>query len=36
MRNLRAIWETIYLLLIPGMRRSIKKGMAEPLVSRHT
>ena len=26
-----AIQETLYLLSIPGMRESIKKGMAEPL-----
>lgn len=26
-----AIQETLYLLAIPGMRESIKKGMAEPL-----
>ena len=26
-----AIQETLYLLSIPGMRDSIKKGMAEPL-----
>lgn len=28
----QAIQETLYLLSIPGMRASIKKGMAEPLV----
>jgi antitoxin YefM len=28
----QAIQETLYLLSIPGMRESIKKGMAEPLV----
>ena len=27
----RAIQETLYLLSVPGMRRSVKKGMAEPL-----
>ena len=27
----QAIQETLYLLAIPGMRESIKKGMAEPL-----
>ena len=27
----QAIQETLYLLSIPGMRESIKKGMAEPL-----
>jgi prevent-host-death family protein len=27
----QAIQETLYLLSIPGMRKSIKKGMAEPL-----
>ena len=27
----RSIQETIYLLSIPGMRESIRKGMAEPL-----
>lgn len=26
-----AIQETLYLLSLPGMRESIKKGMAEPL-----
>lgn len=26
-----AIQETLYLLSVPGMRASIKKGMAEPL-----
>jgi antitoxin YefM len=26
-----AIQETLYLLAIPGMRESIRKGMAEPL-----
>ena len=26
-----AIQETLYLLAVPGMRESIKKGMAEPL-----
>lgn len=26
-----AIQETLYLMSIPGMRESIKKGMAEPL-----
>jgi antitoxin YefM len=28
----RSIQETLYLLSIPGMRESIRKGMAEPLV----
>ncbi|MFT0849213.1 type II toxin-antitoxin system Phd/YefM family antitoxin [Achromobacter sp. F4_2707] len=28
-----AIQETLYLVSIPGMRDSIKKGMAEPLES---
>ena len=27
----RAIQETLYLLSVPGMRESIKQGMAEPL-----
>lgn len=27
----RSIQETLYLLSIPGMRESIRKGMAEPL-----
>jgi prevent-host-death family protein len=27
----QAIQETLYLLSVPGMRASIKKGMAEPL-----
>jgi len=27
----RSIQETLYLLTIPGMRESIRKGMAEPL-----
>ena len=27
----QAIQETLYLLSIPGMRESIRKGMAEPL-----
>jgi prevent-host-death family protein len=27
----QAIQETLYLLAIPGMRESIKQGMAEPL-----
>jgi antitoxin YefM len=27
----QAIQETLYLLALPGMRESIKKGMAEPL-----
>lgn len=27
----RAIEETLYLLSVPGMRESIKEGMAEPL-----
>lgn len=26
-----AIQETLYLLAVPGMRESIKQGMAEPL-----
>jgi antitoxin YefM len=26
-----AIQETLYLLVVPGMRESIKEGMAEPL-----
>ena len=26
-----ALQETLYLLAVPGMRESIKKGMAEPL-----
>lgn len=26
-----AIQETLYLLSVPGMRESVKKGMAEPL-----
>ena len=29
----QAIQETLYLLAIPGMRESIKKGMAEPVGS---
>ena len=29
--NWRSIQETLYLLSIPGMRDSIRKGMAEPL-----
>ena len=29
-----AIQETLYLLAVPGMRESIKTGMAEPLASR--
>ena len=28
----QAIQETLYLLSVPGMRESIKKGIAEPLV----
>ncbi|MHB8210401.1 MAG: type II toxin-antitoxin system Phd/YefM family antitoxin [Acidithiobacillus sp.] len=28
-----AIQETLYLLAVPGMRESIKKGMAEPLAN---
>ena len=28
-----AIQETLYLLAVPGMRESIKTGMAEPLAS---
>lgn len=27
----KAIQETLFLLAVPGMRESIKKGMAEPL-----
>lgn len=27
----KAIQETLYLLAVPGMRESIKEGMAEPL-----
>ena len=27
-----AVQETLYLLAVPGMRESIKAGMAEPLV----
>jgi PHD/YefM family antitoxin component YafN of YafNO toxin-antitoxin module len=27
----QAIQETLYLLAVPGMRESIKEGMAEPL-----
>lgn len=27
----QAIQETLYLLSVPGMRKSIKRGMAEPL-----
>ena len=27
----QAIQETLYLLAVPGMRESIRKGMAEPL-----
>lgn len=27
----QAIQETLYLLSVPGMRESIKKGMAEPM-----
>lgn len=29
----QAIQETLFLLSVPGMRESIKEGMAEPLVS---
>ena len=29
----RAIQETLYLLAVPGMRESIKEGMAEPIHS---
>lgn len=29
----QAIQETLYLLSVPGMRESIKEGMAEPLKS---
>ena len=28
---IRAIQETLYLLAVPGMRESIKAGMAEPV-----
>lgn len=31
MEDWDAIQETLYLLSVPGMRESIKKGMAEPL-----
>lgn len=31
-----AIQETLYLLAVPGMRESIKAGMAEPLTSSAT
>jgi prevent-host-death family protein len=31
-----AIQETLYLLAVPGMRESIKAGMAEPLASSAT
>lgn len=31
MEDWDAIQETLYLLALPGMRESIKKGMAEPL-----
>jgi len=31
-----AIQETLYLLAVPGMRDSIKAGMAEPLVESST
>lgn len=31
-----AIQETLYLLAVPGMRESIKAGVAEPLVSSAT
>ncbi len=31
MEDWDAIQETLYLLSVPGMRDSIKKGMAEPL-----
>ena len=30
----QAIQETLYFLSVPGMRESIKKGMAEPLSKR--
>ena len=30
-RNMNRIEETLYLLSIPGMRESIRKGMKEPL-----
>jgi antitoxin YefM len=29
----QAIQETLYLLTVPGLRESIKEGMAEPLAS---
>ena len=29
----QAIQETLYLLAVPGMRESIKQGMAEPLAA---
>lgn len=32
----QAIQETLFLLSVPGMRESIKKGMAEPLASSAT
>jgi len=32
----KAIQETLYLLSIPGMRESIKQGMAEPLTESAT
>ena len=31
MEDWRAIQETLYLLSIPGMRASIRKGMATPV-----
>ena len=32
----QAIQETLYLLSVPGMRESIKQGMAEPLAASAT
>jgi antitoxin YefM len=32
----QAIQETLFLLTVPGMRESIKQGMAEPLASSAT
>ena len=32
----QAIQETLFLLAVPGMRESIKQGMAEPLASSAT
>jgi hypothetical protein len=31
-KHTSAVQETLYLLAVPGMRESIKAGMAEPLV----